>query len=76
MSSDLILGKFRRDFTADESLWVVGDLKATIDSVMIGERNERHSLFPQSPVQASRIGVAIGKFETSKQPLDRAIAET
>ncbi len=75
MNGDLVLRELRGDLTANEGVRLAGYLQATIDSVMIGECNQRHSLFPHSPVQASRIGVAIRKFETTKQPLDRAIAE-
>jgi hypothetical protein len=76
MNADLILGELGRDLTANKGLRLIGYLQATIDSVVIGERNERHPFFPQSLVQVARVGVAIGKFETPKQPLDRTIAET
>jgi hypothetical protein len=75
MNGDLVLRKLCGDLTANERVRLVGYLQATIDAVMVGECNQRHPLFPHTPVQASRIGIAIGKFETSKQPLDRAIAE-
>src|ERR1700682_850299 len=64
-----ILREIGRDLLAQECLGQIGDLPATIDRVVIGDRDKIHSLLDELAMQIAWIGAAAGKIEAPKQPL-------
>jgi len=63
-----IVRKVSSDLLADEGLRQVRNFEAAIDRVVIGNGNVIHPTFAQLLIQLFRIGVAVGKIESTEEP--------
>src|SRR2546423_5904811 len=71
-----VLGKVGRYFFADEGSGQVGDLKISLDRVVVGNGDEIHPAFAEQAMRFARVAVAVGKIEPAEEPFFRAGAET
>ena len=56
-----VLRERGRDLLAKESSGQIANLEATLDRIVVGERNVIHPALEQLFIQLARVGVAIGK---------------
>src|SRR6516162_2771882 len=75
MDGDMIIRKLRGNLLTEKRVRELCDFGATIDSVVVGKRDKSHPLIFQPLIQLLRIGIAVGKLESAKNPLGRMIAE-
>ena len=76
MNVDVVIRKLCGDLHAEKGVGKLGNLKATIDSIVVSESDKGHPLLFQPLIQLLRVGIAVGKFEAPKKPFSRAIAES
>jgi hypothetical protein len=67
--------KISRNLFANKSILVFSNLKATLDGVVIGDRDKIHPRRFGAPVQLPGIRVTVWKIEPAKDPILGAIAE-
>src|ERR1700733_9100856 len=70
-----VVRKLGSHFLADKGVWMLADLQATVDPVVVREGDVSHPFLFQSAVQHLWIGVAIRKLEAAKIPFRRSFAE-
>jgi hypothetical protein len=62
MQRDVVLGKPRGDFLADERPGLIGNAKGAFDRVVVGDRDERH------PAASARVVDVLGRRVRLRQP--------
>ena len=70
-----IVREISRDLFADEGVRQIGNLKAALDAVVIGDGDEIHPFRAQRGVKIFWMRIAVGKIEAAKKPFFRALAE-
>ena len=68
----VVAGEEGGDFFADEDIWLIGDLQASTDFVVISESDQVHSFALEGPVEPQGLAGAIGKMNLPQQPFGTA----
>ena len=69
-----ILRKIGRNLLADECIRQIRDFEATIDRIVVRDRDVIHPALEQLPVQFPGIGETVRKIESAKEPFLRTRA--
>src|SRR5947207_4298791 len=69
-----LAGEKGRNLLADEGAGQVANLETTLDRIVIGDGDVIHGALAQLLIEPARVGVAVGKLQSSKEPFFRARA--
>jgi hypothetical protein len=75
MNVDMVVRKLSRNLLTEKRIRKLCDFAATIDPIVVGKRDKGHPFLFHPLIQLLRIGIAVWKFESAKNPLSRMIAE-
>src|SRR5437899_1194655 len=71
-----VLRKISCNLFADERVGQVANFQATVDRVVIRNRDKVHSALEKLSMKLAWIGIGVGKIEPPEEPFFRARAET